>query len=774
MQDIKQYILKYTEPALANAQLPNADDLFCYNAFGNGDNAWQNRSLPIGNGMMGANIFGGTVTERIQITENSFANPMYEKVCGAGLNNLAEIYIDFNHDDFVNYERSLHLNEAVAGVSYTCNGIGYKREYIASTPDNIIAVKLSAQKDGKLSFKLRMHVPFVREYCFEPIDKMGKQGTVRVEGNTVILESHLDVYNVIGTVASTVVTDGVVTMTDNGYCVTDAKDAVVYISVGTNYKLCEQVFLESVDNKKLEGFAHPYERVINTLNSAVARGFTAIKNDHIKYNRNLFERVNIDLGGKESGKTTLQLLQDYRNGKQDIYLQELLFQYGRYLLIASCCEGSLPPNLQGIWNQYASSPWTSGYWHNVNIQMNYWPAFSGNLIELFRCYVDYYNAYLPLARKRADDFVREWFPENYSGEGKNGWGIGTGAWAYDINALNNTDHSGPGTLGFTAMLFWDYYDFTKDEKILKEIVYPALYEASLFMTKIMVFEDGKWLVKYSASCEQWEDGKTYRTMGCTFDQAMCEDLFKNTVAAAEILGINDHLIDTLKERIPLLDVYHIGADGQIKEYREENHYGEIGEKLHRHISHLLGIYPGTRADFGNEELMNAAKVTTKLRGDSEIGWAIMQRLCTWARLKEPDNAYHILNHMIKGYILDNLWNGGVDPYNIDANFGLTAGISEMLLHSHRGYLEIIPTVPNVWKDGSFSGLLARGAFKVSAKWTGGRLVFAEIISLAGEKLKLFIPCGATAECSDEMAVVNEQIITVDTKPNQSISFAFKY
>jgi len=772
----KNYFLKYLSPAADYDWQVNLDEYNSYDAFKDKENPWENLSLPLGNGLLGACIFGGADTERIQITENSFANPIGQR-CGAGLNNLAEIYINFGHKEYESYLRTLSLNEAIANTEYKHKGVVYKREYFTSLDNGVMAVALSADKERQLGFKLRLHPPFEKDYCQQQGDGKGKKSFIIKEDNAIILSSTLDYYKVTGALAVTCVSDGAVIYTDNGLEVSDAQNAVIYIAVGSNYQLCERVFLEPSHDKKLENMPMPYDMIKERLEGAVKMGYEANKAQHIKEYKHYFDRVALSFGGKAEDIPTNELLNEYKTGKKSRYLEELIFHYGRYLLISSCKEDTLPPNLQGIWNQYSDSPWTAGYWHNINIQMNYWLAFNCNLSEKFKSYIKLFGAFLPLARKCADNYVKEYFPENYGGEGKNGWNIGTGCWPYHIYGVGIYDHSGPATAAFTAMLFWDYYDYSRDKELLKSVVYPVLYEVSLYLSKIMIFKDGKWLIKYSASPEQWQDGKTYRTIGAAFDQQLCFEIFTHTVYAASLLELDDELIEELKNKIPLLDPYLYGASGQIKEFREEKKYGEIGEKNHRHISHLLGVYPGVCAPFDDTEFQKAVETTLKLRGFSEIGWAEVHRMCVWTRLGNSDMAYSELDHFISCYIHDNLWNGIEAPFQIDANLGVSAGIAEMLLQSHRGYLEFIPNLNENWKDGVFSGLVARGGFEVSLEWHNCRPQKAVIKSLAGGKLAVKLPKDASGSVQNiKNAQYNNanECITIDTVKGESYIFEFGY
>lgn len=741
------------------------------------EDGWQNHSMPLGNGYLGAVICGRTDTERIQITENSFCNPLYEPTCGAGLNNFAELWLDFAHTDISEYSRSLSLNEGVAQVGYCCGGVRYEREYFASYPARLLAVRLTADQPEALAFRLRAEAPFVRDWCVEPGDGMGKSGCVSSAGHTLTLETRLQYYGVCGVLRAAIETDGICRAEDGGLTVSGAQTAVLYVAVATNYRLDSRTFTEPDPAKKLTGNPSPRAAVCRILTAAAVKGYAAIRAEHIREHRAIFDRVGFDIGGVDTGRAASDLLDTLRRGENEPLAEELTFHFGRYLLIASSRPGTLPSNLQGIWNRYAETPWSSGYWHNINVQMNYWPSGSCNLMDLFVSYADYFEALLPLAKQRADEFVQQYFPERFAGSGKNGWALGTGAWPYTIYGISTEDHSGPGTVGFTALLFWDWYDYTRDPAVLRRI-YPILSGAALFLSKVMDERDGRWLIRYSASSEQFQGGKPYRTTGCSFDQQMCHEVFRQTLRAAALLQEPETpLLQTLRERLPCLDPYPIGISGQIKEFREEQAYGDIGEKNHRHMSHLLGIYPGTGLSPDDIHLRDAARTTLALRGAGECGWASAHRACLWARVGCPEESYRSLREIEDLYLLDNYWNGygrDSDVYQIDGNFGATAAIAEMLLQGDNGVLRLLPALPAAWPSGRFSGLCARGGFVVSAVWQDRRLTACSVESRAGGPLRIAKDgCRVTAVMTDDTPVpfsFENGTAAIETQPGCSYEF----
>jgi len=713
------------------------------------DRDWEEWSYCIGNGYMGANLFGRVDTERIQITEKTLHNKgIYN---GGGLTSFAEIYLDFNHGEVENYRRSLNLNEAIAYVSYEKDGVEYTREHFMSYPDNIMAIKLGASREGALSFVVRAEIPYLNKR-----DK--RTGKVVAQGDVVTLSGKLPFFNINYEGQIKVLNEGGTTAAkdENGQgriTVTDADSVVLLIATGTNYRPGSHIF-SSANHLKLDADVHPHEAVSALIANAQRTGFDALKRRHLKDYLNLFSRVAINLNSQVSPDPTHVLLEKYKQGQRNTYLEELMFQYARYLLIASSREKTLPSNLQGTWSQYHFTPWTGGYWHNINVQMNYWGAMSANLAECFESYINYFKAYLPRAQQHATDYVRKRNPDRLAeGKGENGWIIGTGANSYNIPGAGG-GHSGPGTGGFTSKLLMEYYLFTQDRQFLKEVGYPAMLSMSKFFSKALVPHGDLLLVKPSASPEQkvrkkeqldkienpgHVDGRgNYITVGCTFDQGFVWENYHDTLRMAHTLGRDDDFLKTIREEIGKLDPILIGTSGQIKEYREEKAYSDIGDPRHRHISHLCPLYPGTLINSGNKEWMQAARKTLDLRGSKTTGWAMAHRMNCRARLKEGEKAHEVYQRFISERTVPNLWTLH-PPFQIDGNFGTMAGVSEMLLQSHEGYIDILPALPKAWNRGSFAGLVARGNFVLSAKWEAGKAQSITVTSRSGGECRLAYP-----------------------------------
>ena len=723
----KEYSLWYSQPA------PNegAENIVKSRGFPY-DKYWERWSLPIGNGYMGACIFGRTDTERIQLTEKTFGvKGPYKK---GGIGNFAEIYIeDIHHDQPLNYKRSLRLNDAISTVNYQYEGVNYTREYFANYPSNVIVVKLKADQPGKISFTLRPVLPYLHEYNDEGT---GRTGKVSAQNDLITLTGDIQFFRLPYEAQIKVIPSGgqLKAMNDesgnNGTIrIQQADSVVLLINAQTAYQLKSSVFTASPENK-FTGNEHPHRAVSQCIQKAADKGYEVLCKEHIADYQSLFSRVDLRLCDETPGIPTDSLLHDYQRGKESLYMDELLFQYGRYLLIASSRKGSLPPHLQGAWSQYEYTPWSGGYWHNINIQMNYWAAFNTNLAEVFIPYVEYNEAFRQSANEKATGYIKKNNPDALSAiPEENGWTIGTGANAFSIDSPGG--HSGPGTGGFTTKLFWDYYDFTRDEDILKKHSYPAMLGMAKFLSKTLKpTEEGYLLADPSSSPEQYHNGTTYQTKGCAFDQEMIWESFHDALKAADILKEESPFLRTIKEQIGKLDAIQIGESGQIKEYREEKKYSDIGDPRHRHISHLCALYPGTLINAETPEWLKAATVTLNNRGDKSTGWGVAHRLNLWARVKDGDMAYQRFQLLLKKYILENLWNMH-PPFQIDGNLGGTAGVAEMLIQSHEGYINPLPALPAAWRDGSYEGLVARGNFVVSVFWKQGLMTQMNILSRAG-------------------------------------------
>ncbi len=751
---------------------------------GNANDDWERWSIPVGNGYFGANLFGRTDIDRIQITEKSLQHPGGGNNASlGGLNNFSETYIDIGHksENVSEYSRRLDLSTAVSTVSYTHAGVKYTREYFTSYPDKALVIRLDADTAGALSFTLRPTVPYEQDYAKTEGDGASKTGTVVSSvangvGN-VVLSGTMGYYGVdfvgiykvytnggsvtAGTTEHTYTDTAGISHTDidGTISVAGATSAYIVVTLGTDYELSSEMFTASDADKptKKTTLEDAYEKVSGYMSALEEKhisgknfdeSYESIKNAHISDHGALFNRVTLDLDCDESdySLTTDALMEKYRT-EGSTYLELLMFQYGRYLLIASSRENTLPANLQGAWNRYNLPPWGVGYWHNINVQMNYWPAFSTNLAETFDAYVDYNAAYMALAERLTDSLVERYNPEVSGTDGGNGWAIGVGATPYKVASDRSS-----GNLGFTTQLFWDYYRYTKDEAIL-ETVYGVLANAARYITKCVVEDEaGNLLVEYCDSPEQYVNGVWYYTQGTTYAQTFAYLNNYNALLAASELGIdlgNEELLSTeeysilktVTEQLDRYDPINVGLSGQIKEFREEDYYGSVGDPDHRHISQLVGLYPGNLINSTTSAWFDAAKVTLEGRSgsDGNGGWVYAHKMALYARAKDGDNALKNLNGLLSTStgtnLLTLLWN----VFQIDANFGATAGVSEMLLQSHEGYIEPLAALPALWSSGSYTGLVAEGNFEVSAAWESGMATTVNILSKSGGRASVYYP-----------------------------------
>ena len=716
------------------------------------DRDWERWSYPIGNGYTGVSIFGRTDTERVQITDKTLHNRgIYGK---GGLTSFAELFLDFNQTEVKNYRRSLNLNEAIAHVSYEKDGVRYQREYLASYPDNVIAIRLTADQKGALSFTVRPEIPYLA--------LKQRNGKITAAGNLLTLKGSMPMFSCNYEGQIKVLNEGGSVSADakKGTLEVNKADAVtLLITTGTNYRLSPKTFSNS-GAKKLNPDEFPHDAVSARMQAAHDLGYAALKQRHLKDYQNLFGRISVNLNSKPTSDPTHILLEKYQKGKRDNWLEELMFQYGRYLLISSSRQNSLPANLQGAWSQDYYSPWTGGFWHNINVQMNYWGSMSTNLAECFEAYIGFFEAYLPIAQQHATDYVRKHNPGQLNKGEDNGWIIGTGANAYYVPSAGG--HSGPGTGGFTAKLLVDYYDFTQDRAFLKEVGYPAMLSLSKFYSKALKPHGDLLLVEPSASPEQSATAeqikritgraasgrKAFSAVGCTFDQGFVWESYADTLKMADALDSEDPFLETIREQVVRLDPVLVGASGQIKEYREETNYSDIGSPTHRHISHLCPLYPGTMINSQKSEWMQAASKTLDLRGNKTTGWALAHRMNCRARLGEGDKAREAYEQFIRTRTATNLW-ALHPPCQIDGNLGTMAGVAEMLLQSHDGAINILPALPKAWSTGHFDGLVARGNFVISAKWKDGKATELSVLSRSGGDCRIACPGLEDATVTDQ-------------------------
>lgn len=725
---------------------------------------WQQNTLPIGNGMLGGSIYGEVFNERIIFNEKTLwtggpspkrpdynggnliepdkngktvgdyykevqklfaegkdreASKLCDKLVGISDGYGAyqcwgeiDIHMHHNFKKTDSYERYLSVEEAVAGVKYSKGESEFTREYFASYPYNVLAIKLTANDNEKLN----MDISFPSAQKGESVAE-GK--TIRTYGK--IEDNDLQYYSRMD-----IVTGGKVQVSSKGVLtVSDANQAVLIISAGTDYANVYPTYRTNESAEELAG------RVNLKVENAVARGYDKLKEEHIADYKSLYDKMSLNLGGAEPDMTTDQLLKQYNSGflksSQRRYLEQLLYNYGRYLMIASSrATDVLPSNLQGLWNNQNQPPWSSDYHMNVNLQMNYWPAYNTNLAECAIPLINYVDSLRKPGRITAGVYAGI-----TSGEDEqNGFVFHTQNTPFGWTCPGWEFSWGwsPAATAWILQNVYEYYEYTGDVDYLRDKVYPMLREASLYFKKVLI-EDKETGRLVTAPTYSPEHGP--RTMGNTYEQSLIWQLFTDTVTAAKILQVDNALASELNAKIEKLNPIEIGQDGQIKEWYHETKLNKIGEHHHRHMSHLLGLFPG---DLINKEThpewLDAAVVSLNNRSDKSTGWAMGQRINTWARVGDGDRSFKLIKQLFKHGIYANMWDGH-PPFQIDGNFGYTAGVTEMLMQSNLGHIELLPALPSDWKQGKVSGIVARGNFEISMQWNESKLTTLSVISHNG-------------------------------------------